>query len=113
MCRLDRTRTAGENGVIRVMVRTTSLLGKDNAMLRHGLTLILGCLLSVGLGLGCSTQTGMQIIYPHADKPTLTQTSIEHRQSISRIAAHDRRALVEDLDVFFMTDRPTRLSRWR
>ncbi len=82
-------------------------------MIRNDRILLLGCLLLVGLGLGCTTRTGMQVIYPHADRPTLTQSSTEHYQSVSRIAAHDRRALVEDLEVFFMTDRPTRLTRWR
>jgi hypothetical protein len=28
------------------------------------------------------------------------------------VAEHDARALIEDLDLLFMTDRPSRLSRW-
>ena len=50
--------------------------------------------------------------YPHATDPTLTQTSHEHYQSVSNVAFRDARALTEDLDILFMTDRPTRLTRW-
>ncbi|HEY3243588.1 MAG TPA: hypothetical protein VGM03_09575 [Phycisphaerae bacterium] len=43
---------------------------------------------------------------------TLTQTPHEHSRQIKAVAAQDARALVEDLDIFCLTDRPTRLSRW-
>jgi hypothetical protein len=43
---------------------------------------------------------------------TLTQTSREHSRQVKTVASHDARALVEDLDIFFQTDRPTRLTRW-
>lgn len=51
-------------------------------------------------------------MYPHAGSETLGQTSDEHRQQVSSILEQDRRALNEDLDILFMTDRPTRLTRW-
>ena len=50
--------------------------------------------------------------YPHATEATFTRTPQEHYQHVSNIAAQDSRALVEDLDLLFMTDRPTRLTRW-
>jgi len=44
--------------------------------------------------------------------PTLTQSTGDHMHSISTLIDHDRRALFDDLDMLYMTDRPTRLSRW-
>ena len=65
------------------------------------------------LGLtGCASKTATMIYYPHATSANMTQTSREHYQSIANIVAWDRKALIEDLDMFFMTDRPTRLTRW-
>jgi hypothetical protein len=48
----------------------------------------------------------------HADWETLTDTSDEHRRRLAAIREHDRKALVGDLDLLFMADRPTRLTRW-
>jgi hypothetical protein len=50
--------------------------------------------------------------YPHAGGETLALTSEEHQHRISEISARDSRALVEDLELLFLTDRPTRLTRW-
>ena len=50
--------------------------------------------------------------YPHATEATLTQSPQEHYQSISNVAQQDGRTLIEDMDLLFMTDRPTRLTRW-
>jgi hypothetical protein len=43
---------------------------------------------------------------------TVTQSSEEHMHSLAGVVEHDARALVEDLDVFWQRDRPTRLTRW-
>lgn len=51
--------------------------------------------------------------YPHATEETLTESSHEHYQSVSNVAQRDARALIEDMDLLFMTDRPTRLTRWQ
>ena len=50
--------------------------------------------------------------YPHAHEATLTLTAEEHYQAISDVIRRDRIALIDDLDMLFMTDRPTRLTRW-
>ena len=50
--------------------------------------------------------------YPHAMRATLTDSAEDHNERVSRILAHDRRALIEDLDLLFMTDRQGRLNRW-
>ena len=75
------------------------------------------CVLS-GLALtGCATwaeaqQKAVRWNYPHAASETMTQSGQDHAQAISRYAAHDARALVEDLDLLFQTERSTRLTRW-
>ena len=60
---------------------------------------------------GCMGPKSMWM-YPHADSESLGQTSEEHNQQVLSSVEQDRRALTEDLDLLFMTDRPTRLSRW-
>ena len=50
--------------------------------------------------------------FPHAYSPTLAQSPHEHRQAVSNVVTRDRAALIEDLDILFLTDRPTRLTRW-
>jgi len=62
-------------------------------------------------GVGCAKGTE-GIWYPHHRSETMTQSSEDHANYISDIAEHDRRLLADDLDLLFMTDRPTRLSRW-
>ena len=51
-------------------------------------------------------------MYPHAGTETLGETPDEHHQRVVSSLEQDRRALNEDLDLLFMTDRPTRLTRW-
>lgn len=43
---------------------------------------------------------------------TLSETPDEHAHRLRVIRNRDRRALAEDLDLLFMNDRPTRLTRW-
>ena len=61
---------------------------------------------------GLFDESGILMTYPHATSANMTQTSLEHYQSIANVVARDKRALIDDLDMFFMTDRPTRLTRW-
>lgn len=44
--------------------------------------------------------------------PTLTQSTGDHMHTISTVIDQDRRALFDDLDMLYQTDRPSRLSRW-
>ena len=73
--------------------------------------LVVTAFTALGLA-GCASKPATVMIYPHSTFRNMTQSPHEHYQSVSSIAAQDRRALVDDLDLFFMTDRPTRLSRW-
>ena len=73
--------------------------------------------LSVVFISGCATWAAWQEktvrwYYPHATGEGLGLSPDDHARMASSISAHDARALVDDLDVFFMTDRPTRLTRW-
>ncbi len=66
---------------------------------------------------GCAAWSGAQRAtvlynYPHAGGEAMTLTSEEHQHRVSEISARDSRALVEDLELLFLTDRPTRLTRW-
>jgi len=67
-----------------------------------------GWLLAACVALTC----GAFGCYPHANKVTLGQSAHEHERQVMRVREHDRRLLVEDLDLLFQADRPTRLTRW-
>lgn len=43
---------------------------------------------------------------------SLTQTASEHMHTYDRDVYHDVRLIPDDWDMFWMLDRPTRLSRW-
>ncbi len=78
---------------------------------------MLTCLLATLVLSGCMSWARAQratvgLNYPHADGETLAQSPHEHYQRVSIMSAHDVRALVEDLDLLFLTERPTRLTRW-
>ncbi len=61
---------------------------------------------------GCTSRVSQLWVHAHRHAENLGQTSEEHNQSVIQIADHDRRALIDDLDLVFMTDRTTRLTRW-
>ncbi|NOT01101.1 MAG: hypothetical protein HOP29_10780 [Phycisphaerales bacterium] len=44
--------------------------------------------------------------------PTLTHSTADHMHTISAVIDRDTRALFDDLDILYMTDRPSRLTRW-
>lgn len=84
----------------------------------RNLALFSGAMLAIAVA-GCASSASdanghwsTMVLYPHAQQANLTQSPHEHYQSISHIAESDRRALIEDLDLFFMTERPGRLTRW-
>ena len=85
---------------------------KDELMACSPRWTFLACLFVALMGSGCAPRSTVTLDYPHATRATLTQSPHEHYQRVSDIAARDRRALIEDLDIVFLTDRPTRLTRW-
>ena len=72
--------------------------------------------LSITAVFGCATKdkNTPQVPWynPHAHGETLTQTPDEHRREVAAIREHNRKALMDDLDLLFMTERRTRLTRW-
>ena len=83
---------------------------------RSSWMLALSSLAFVGLS-GCAVLTRtpqalVPLIYPHATEATLTESSRDHYQRVSSIARQDARALGNDLDLLFQTDRPSRLTSW-
>jgi hypothetical protein len=71
--------------------------------------------LTLGLGLiACGFSTGCWSAKsrPHTSKETLSESSDEHFHRSEMILDRERRAMAEDLDLLFLTERPTRLSRW-
>lgn len=98
-------------------VRGTFDAVKEMPMTRSLRCIVAGALLLMLAVPGCAVLTRspratVLLNYPHATEANLTQSPHEHFQHISNIAAQDGNALVEDLDLVFMTDRPTRLTRW-
>ncbi len=66
---------------------------------------------------GCATwsRTPAPLVmanYPHAAEANMTQSPHEHFNQVRNIAAQDGLMLSEDIDLLFMTDRPSRLNRW-
>lgn len=66
------------------------------------------------LGTGCASREKMQAPWwlPHARMETLHETPDEHSYNAFRVLELDSRALAEDIDLLFQTDRPSRLTRW-
>ena len=86
-------------------------------MIRLGRCVTCVCLVALLALTGCATWAATQhaivkVNYPHGYGETLTQSPHEHEQAMANVSARDTRALVEDLDLLFLTDRPTRLTRW-
>ena len=64
----------------------------------------IGCLLVVMfVGLLCGSGCG----------PTLAQSSVDRRIDWEQNMATDAKTIHQDIDLWLMMDRPTRLTRWR
>jgi len=84
-------------------------LGFGGAMMSRKIALVLGLSLVACWGaVGCFSPGAR----PNTRMETLAETPDEHCHRADLILDRDRRALAEDLDLLFMTDRPTRLSKW-
>jgi len=75
------------------------------------IVLICGCLILCASITGCVSHA-IASMDPHSRTETLAQDPQDHYHAVYDVAEQDRRALGDDLDLLFMTDRPTRLSRW-
>ncbi len=86
-------------------------------MVRFIRCIVCGCVLLALVLPGCAAWAKIKnatvgLNYPHARGETLARSPQERYQELSYIAAHEARSLVEDLDLLFLTDRTTRLTRW-
>ena len=72
------------------------------------------CVLAVASAgaIGCTSRGSQLWVYPHRNAETLAQSKEDHNRAVIGVADHDRRAIIDDLDIVYMTDRPSRLSRW-
>ncbi len=61
---------------------------------------------------GCTSRASQLWVHSHRHTEPLGQTGEEHNQFVIQVVDHDRRALIDDLDLLFMTDRTSRLTRW-
>jgi hypothetical protein len=61
--------------------------------------------------LGCSAESVTKWRFS-SNNAGIGETPDEHYHRALRIEQHARRGLVDDLDLFFLTDRGTRLTRW-
>lgn len=77
--------------------------------------LLLACLLSPVAIAGCASsphEMSSPWLYPNAGLETATESSDDHFHRVARVLDLDTRLLADDLDLLFMTERSTRLSRW-
>jgi hypothetical protein len=61
----------------------------------------------------CSSEKYVDTWYGHADNANMGETGDEHFHRVVRIEDTRRAGLQEDLDLLFMTERPSRLTRWQ
>ena len=60
----------------------------------------------------CHTRNWTWLTDPHACSETITQDPRDHYEYVERVEELNARGLNDDLDLIFMTERPTRLTRW-
>lgn len=78
--------------------------------------LSLACLPALLGIVGCAAsahEMSTAMLYPHSMMRTGTDSPDDHYHRVARILDLDSRLLADDLDLLFMTDRSTRLTRWQ
>ena len=92
-------------------VKTMKFVAKTIACCGIVCSLVLsGC--NVGRTAAYVGDAGKLVMMSQGLGPTLTQSTGDHMHTISTVIDFDRRALFNDLDLLYQTDRPSRLSRW-
>jgi len=86
-------------------------------MTRFSRCAVFACFLAILAASGCATSAGAKghpLVWtnPHAATETFAEAPDDHYNRVSRILEHDRLGLTEDLDLLFMTEKSSRLSRW-
>lgn len=65
---------------------------------------------------GCAAsahEMSTAMLYPHATMQTGGEAPDDHYHRVAQNVGLDARLLADDLDLLFMTERSTRLSRWQ
>lgn len=75
------------------------------------LTLAAGFLMS-GCGPLYSQDRWAPNLRPHVHEQALAKDGCDHRYQLQSVSTQDQRGIVDDLDMIFMTDRPSRLNKW-
>ncbi len=74
------------------------------------LACLAGC--SAGRNAAMVANAGKLLAMSQEPGPTISKTVGEHLHQIETVIDYDRRAIFNDLDLFFQTERPSRLSRF-
>ncbi len=69
----------------------------------------MGC---TGRSVARAAYVGKVVMMRHDLGPTVTQSTGDHLHTINATIDLDQRALFDDLDMLYQTNRPTRLTRW-
>jgi len=74
---------------------------------------------AVGFLLGGCAQASKEAVWHNrmlvkglSEDRSMTESYAEHLHRMNATVDHDARALIDDLDLVLLRDRPTRLSRW-
>ena len=78
---------------------------------------VFSCFLASLVASGCATSAGAQgrrLVWanPHAAMENLAESPDDHYARVAHYRKHDARALTEDLDLLYMTEKGSRLTRW-
>lgn len=85
-------------------------------MFRSVCLVLLGSVLLIATGCVQSTKevlvANQMVIETVSESGTITENYTEHLHRLTASVDQDGRALMEDWDLLWQRDRPTRLSRW-
>ncbi len=73
---------------------------------------LLVLVLATAWTIGCTSRVSQLWVHAHRHGESLTQTGEEHNRAVIEAVDQDRRALMDDLDLLFLTERTSRLTRW-
>ena len=94
------------------MTMRKSIVAPAVGLMLAGVFVLVSAGCSVGRTAAAVGDAGKMIMTWQELGPTLTQSTGDHMHTISAVIDHDQRALFYDLDMLYMTRRPSRLTPW-